>query len=77
MVNGKPAYRDAVPRTQKLLASFEEGTYETKDDFIGMLCSMIDEDPDKRPEAAVVHREMAKYKTREGHPRCGSCVEAD
>ncbi|KAL8764150.1 MAG: hypothetical protein Q9194_007152 [Teloschistes cf. exilis] len=77
VVNGKPAYRDSVPRTQKLLASFEEGTYETKDDFIGMLCSMIDEDPDKRPEAAVVHRQMAKYKTREGHPRCGSCAEAD
>ena len=68
---GSWVYRDTLEKTRELVYEFEQETYETKDQFVRTLLSMIDQNPAKRPTAEEVHRIMTECRTPEGNPRCG------
>lgn len=70
---GNSAYRDTLPKIQEPVSSFEKDEYEIKAQFLGMVLSMLDRDPRKRPTAKAVYHAMVTCKTVEGHRRCGDC----
>jgi len=68
---GRSDYRYTIARTLEWMALVDENHYETKDRFQGLLKRMIDSDPDRRPTAQDVHRELRTCHTLNRVPRCG------
>ena len=69
---GSQAYCYTLPKTLEWLSGLDPETYETKDQFQGILRRMIDEDPGKRPKARDVCNVLRQCKSSNGNPRCGS-----